>query len=434
MIINISQIKILPNRQRQEFDPIKMQELGDSIARLGLMQPIVVRINGENEPTLVAGERRLKALVDIWALGGVVRHGGTELEEGSVPAVSLGDLPPIQAFEAELEENIRRMDLTWQERDRAIAELHRLRQEQAAAAGYVQTLRDTAEEVFDASGGAYTDNVSRAVKLAGHLDDPDIAGAKTSKEAFKILVRKEEAKKNAEHAGIVGLTFGKHQHQLLMGDCLEIMAEMDSATFDVICTDPPYGMGADDFGDGAGKLVAIDHQYDDSSDSFIRLMAECAPLLSRVAKASAHLYLCCDIDQFPWLKTLFGRNGWNVFRTPLINVKAGSGRVPLPEHGPRRQYETILYAYRGDKRVNAIYSDVIVSTGDENLGHGAQKPVALYQELLKRSVKAGDRVIDPFVGTGTLFPAAHSLQCAGTGIEREAAYYGIAVKRIEALE
>ena len=32
--------------------------------------------------------------------------------------------------------------------------------------------------------------------------------------------------------------------------------------------------------------------------------------------------------------------------------------------------------------------------------HGAQKPVVVYQNLLQRSVRAGDKVLDPFAGTG----------------------------------
>jgi DNA modification methylase len=207
------------------------------------------------------------------------------------------------------------------------------------------------------------------------------------------------------------------------------MDTLDPASFDIILTDPPYGIGADSFGDAAGKLATIDHQYDDSEHAFRELMVECEFRFDRLAKEAAHLYLCCDIDQFLWLKGLFSQS-WNVFRTPLINIKSGGGRVPLPEHGPRRCYETILYAYRGDRRVNAIYPDVIYTQGDDNLGHGAQKPVALFGDLLKRSARAGDTVLDPFAGTGTIFSAAHSLRCLATGIEREANYYGIAAKRL----
>ena len=31
--------------------------------------------------------------------------------------------------------------------------------------------------------------------------------------------------------------------EILQGDCIEVMAEMEEASVDAICTDPPYGIG-----------------------------------------------------------------------------------------------------------------------------------------------------------------------------------------------
>lgn len=53
---------ILPNKNqpRKHFDESKLKELSDSIALHGIIQPLVVRKNG-NDYELLAGERRLKA-------------------------------------------------------------------------------------------------------------------------------------------------------------------------------------------------------------------------------------------------------------------------------------------------------------------------------------------------------------------------------------
>ena len=126
--------------------------------------------------------------------------------------------------------------------------------------------------------------------------------------------------------------------------------------------------------------------------------------------------------------------GWYVFRTPLINHKVNSGRVPLPDQGPRRQYEILLYAIKGKKPVTHIYPDVISTTGDENMSHGAQKPIALYQNLLQRSVRPGDKVIDTFAGTGPIFPAAHTYQCEATGLEQNPEYYAFCLRRLETVK
>lgn len=58
--IQIDKITPNPSQPRQTFDLSALQELADSIAEYGLIQPIVVREVG-NEYELVAGERRLRA-------------------------------------------------------------------------------------------------------------------------------------------------------------------------------------------------------------------------------------------------------------------------------------------------------------------------------------------------------------------------------------
>ena len=60
--------------------------------------------------------------------------------------------------------------------------------------------------------------------------------------------------------------------------------------------------------------------------------------------------------------------------------------------------------------------------------------MALYQNLLQRSVKPGDRVFDAFGGTGTLIPAAHSFKCAATVTELNPEYFGLCLRRVEELK
>ena len=178
----------------------------------------------------------------------------------------------------------------------------------------------------------------------------------------------------------------------------------------------------------------IGHFYGDSYEEWTQLMNAFPALAYRMAKPEAHVYAFCDIDRFAELKETFRMSGWWVHRTPIIWHKPAAPRVPWPEHGPQRKYELILYAVKGHKRTNVIAPDVVSFNTDENVGHPAQKPVALLVDLLKRSVKPGDRILDPFAGSGSIFPAAHELKCIATGIEQDAAAYGIAVKRVKGLK
>jgi site-specific DNA-methyltransferase (adenine-specific) len=157
--------------------------------------------------------------------------------------------------------------------------------------------------------------------------------------------------------------------------------------------------------------------------------------LFRVSKERAHLYVWCDIDLFVELKHVFEEAGWWVFRTPLINIKREGGRVPWPEHGPRRCYELVLYAVKGKRPVTSIQRDVFESTLErDTAGHGASKPVEAYVNLLQRSCRPGDTVLDCFAGSGTILAAAHQLRLKAVAVEENAAYFGQCVKRLEGLD
>lgn len=200
--------------------------------------------------------------------------------------------------------------------------------------------------------------------------------------------------------------------------------------FDVILTDPPYGMGADQFGDSGGMNMSA-HSYADTYEVFKESLALATLHFGRLTKDQAHLYWFCDIDRFIESRIAFEAAGWWVHRTPLIWHKPNGSRAPWPEHGPQRKYEFILYAVKGKKPTIKLAGDVITCSNEQGMEHGAQKPVELYKELLSRSCQPGDSVLDCFAGTGPILPAAHELRVKATAIERDATSYGIAAGRLK---
>ena len=444
-IIDRARIVILDNRQRKEFDENVIAELTDSIlSPAGLLHPIVLRnpLPSDKVPEgspadaliLVAGETRLKVIDNIAFMGNDFRCGGTIFSPGFVPASLLGDLDEIAAEEAELDENIRRKDLTWQERSSAMARLMKLRQKQAAVENRpAPTYADIAQEVKGRSDGGYQDSIRKDILVAAHLDNPAVAKAKSADDALKILRAEEQRVRNEKLAEVVGKTASADRVRVFNENCLDFLSRT-SESYDVILTDPPYGMGAHQFGDAGGRLSHASHVYDDSPEHWEQLMSAWCGAAFRVAKSQAHAYVFCDIDRFHRLKELMTDAGWDVFRTPLIYYKENTGRVPRPEHGPRRQWEMILYAIKGNKPVTHIYPDVIIAKSEEaSVTHGAQKPSALFQNLLQRSVKPGDRVLDTFAGTGPIIPAGTALQCYVDAVELDSAHYATCLKRVALL-
>jgi site-specific DNA-methyltransferase (adenine-specific) len=425
---SISSIIVPPERQRKEFEINAMADLQASIERYGLLHPIVLREN-----VLVAGERRLRAVTDLHELGIEFYCDGASVPPGHIPYTDVSSLSPVEAMEAELEENIRRKDLTWQERTAATAALFRVRGMIAKEKGEpVPKLADIVGDVRSSASSGHVQSVQRDILLADHLNNPNIAKATSQVEAFKILKHEERAEKLRTLGASVGETFSAKMHQVFNADCFSWMAKASPEQFDVIITDPPYGMNAEDFGD-AGGHTGSGHSYADDALVVTGLIARLPPELFRLAKPEAHLYLFCDLEWFKEWRASFAAAGWKVFRTPLIWHKPSAYRAPWPDQGPQRKYELILYAVKGERKTLRLGGDIITNGTDSNIGHNAQKPVNLYQDLLSRSALPGDTVFDPFAGSGPLVPAAHKQTCRAVCIEQDSTYYGMILNRLKEL-
>lgn len=426
-VIPRSQLSVPENRIRRSFPTAHINSLAGSITRNGLLHPIVVRPSGSGW-NLVCGECRLRAIDSIAENSTSFLCNSTIIDPGSVPVIFANELSPAALKEAELEENLLRRDLSWQDRDRGLAELHALRQ----AANPEQTVVQTAREVVEKGGGslnATQTRITRAQVIARNLHRPEVAAARNSHEALQIITRGMEAE-FAE--ALASRTSAVCPHTFHEGDARVVLPQLPPLSFDTILADPPYAIGADDFG-SAGTI----HTYDDSPDATIPLWLALACEGFRIAKPQATLFLFCDIDWFVFLKGLVEKAGWKPFRTPLIWCKGNAfGNAPWPGAGPRRTHELILFASKGNRQWTKQIADTIVdipqtATGG---GHAAAKPVALYSRLLSTVGLAGDSVLDPCCGSGTIFPAATALRMKALGIESDPASAQLARGRLSAVE
>lgn len=64
VVLPMDQIAPDPEQPRKHFDPVKLQELAESIRRVGQIQPIIVRTDPANRDRffIIAGERRYRAI------------------------------------------------------------------------------------------------------------------------------------------------------------------------------------------------------------------------------------------------------------------------------------------------------------------------------------------------------------------------------------
>ena len=95
--VDVMLIKPNPDQPRREFNEESLRELADSIAQIGIVQPITLRNTGDGFYTIIAGERRWRAC----QMAGLER----------VPAY-IRTVDDENMMEMALVENIQRQDLT----------------------------------------------------------------------------------------------------------------------------------------------------------------------------------------------------------------------------------------------------------------------------------------------------------------------------------
>lgn len=428
--IPLHAIIIPDNRIRREFDGDAIIELAESIkSKKGLLHAIVLR---NDSLTLVAGERRLRAISIIHEQRRPFTHNGVVVPHGEIPFTRLDQLSPLELLEAEYEENAVRKGVTVLERAKALSDLHGLRSAQAETRGQTQSLQATASEVLGrtAEGGHIT-QVRNALLINSYSHDPEVKSAKSEKEAFNIVKRKLSEKFTAALARNVSAEKQSTPHVALLGDMESLAGSLDPDTFDVIICDPPYGIEADKFNATDGGEAGVKHEYKDDRETAHRIMRATILHGSVVARADAALYIFCDFTDFDWLRGLANQAGWTAWDRPIFWHKPGGGMMGDTQHGPRRSYETIMFAYRGNKRTSGVYLDVIVhQPSDLKHGHSAEKPVHVYTNLLRRSTVPGMRVVDFCSGTGPIFVAANQLSLRATGIEQSEKHYNTGLTRI----
>jgi ParB-like chromosome segregation protein Spo0J len=110
MLLPISSIAVI-NRQRKQIDPKKLAELAESIkARGKLLHPIVVREPHESEKEKLAAGQTKVLVVGGRRLAAHIFLGLKEIEVNDFES-----LDPYEAEICELEENLKRENITWQE-------------------------------------------------------------------------------------------------------------------------------------------------------------------------------------------------------------------------------------------------------------------------------------------------------------------------------
>lgn len=254
------------------------------------------------------------------------------------------------------------------------------------------------------------------------------------------------------------------KQEIIIGDCCEVLPQMQAASIDVVITSPPYNLG-------------INYRtYDDSRprDDYLAWISKVGSGIARVMKPNASFFLNLgSTNNDPWIMMDVANvmRSQYVLQNHIIWVKSIS--VGDESHGhfkpissPRylnQIHESVFhFTIHGDVPIDRLAIGVpfadksnihrrghsqdrrcagncwfvpysTVQSKRDKYNHPSSFPVELASRCIKLHGIADAVVLDPFLGSGTTLEAAARLGHRGIGIEIDPLYAQRAVNRLQLL-
>ena len=239
----------------------------------------------------------------------------------------------------------------------------------------------------------------------------------------------------------------KDKIQLFKGDCLEIMKDIPDGSVDMILCDLPYGITACKW-DSVIPFEPLWEQYERIiKDNGAIVLTASQPFTSALVMSNLKMF------KYEWIwEKDAGSNFATVKYQPMKEHEEvlvfGKGRInyyPIMQEriGWRKGKETTTVdSGRKDsvygtqigigklKAAELRYPRSIQRFNRERGLHPTQKPVALFEYLIKTYTKEGEIVLDNCMGSGTTGVACLKTNRNFIGIEKDDKYFEIAYNRI----
>ena len=245
-------------------------------------------------------------------------------------------------------------------------------------------------------------------------------------------------------------------HTLYEGDCLEIMKDIPDESIDMILCDLPYGTTACKW-DSVIPLEELWRQYN-------RIVKDNGAIVLTAIEPFASVLRMNDIKHYRhewiWNKENAGNfiqaknHPLRVHENVLVFSKNKVNYYPImtdanPENirplGVKRQNSDFMGkvsdgVFRASKNYNPKkrYPKTIITynarakeCNNVNRLHPTQKPVELFEYLIKTYTNEGDTVLDNTMGSGSTGVACLNTNRNFIGIEQDNTYFEIAKNRIE---
>lgn len=237
-------------------------------------------------------------------------------------------------------------------------------------------------------------------------------------------------------------------NSLINGDCLEVMENIQNESIDLIACDLPYHITSNSW----DQMIPLDKLW----NHYKRIIKSNGVIALTASQPFTSILVTSNLEMFKhewiWIKNR-GSNFANTVREPMKEHESilifsrgkwtyNKQMQPRAESGLDRakynvKFETDSSNYRKfDVRETNQLSELRVPSSWQKFNcevglHPTQKPVALFEYIIKTYSNEGELVLDNCCGSGTTCLAARNLNRNYIGIEKDKDIFDIAVNRLK---
>jgi DNA modification methylase len=227
--------------------------------------------------------------------------------------------------------------------------------------------------------------------------------------------------------------------ELLNESCFDFLPRLEKNSVDLVLTDPPYEVSRDtnfQSGEATGRdtdrfRVSMDFgKWDQGFTGLDEAVKECY----RVLKPGGTMICFYDLWKITTLKKYFDDAGFKQIRF-IEWVKTNPVPINSKVNYLTNAREIALVGVKGGKPTfhseydKGIYEYPICH--DKGRFHPTQKPLTLFEELIRKHSNEGDLVLDCFSGGATTAVACLNTNRDFTGCELDKGYYDKSMERIQ---
>ena len=230
---------------------------------------------------------------------------------------------------------------------------------------------------------------------------------------------------------------------LICGDAIEEMKKIPACSIRLIIADPPYNLGKD-YGNNSDYMTNSD---------FISFSREWLKEASRILTEDGSIYIFMGMKYISYVFSIL-ENEIGMFFNSWITWHYTQGIGKTRGYSPR--HDDILFFTKNPKnyvfnlddiRVPQKFYRSINNMRGANPGnvwsfshmhycnknrqaHPTQKPEGVYERIVLASSNEGDKVLDPFVGSGTALRVCQQTSRSCIGIDINPNYIDLARRRL----